>query len=69
MVVSIETPEAVRVVVDDALGREVRIVHDGPLRGGQRLAVDVGGLAPGAYVVTATAASRARATVGLTVVR
>lgn len=47
---------AVRVEVVDVLGRRVAGVHDGPLASGpQRLVLDVGGLASGAYVVRAVA--------------
>lgn len=61
--------EAVRVVVVDALGREVGVVWDGPAADGQRLALDTSGLAPGTYVVVATAASGEHASAGLSVAR
>ena len=45
----------VRVAAYDALGREVAVLHDGPLGAGQHaVRFDAAGLAPGAYVVRAT---------------
>ncbi len=67
--VSLASPEAVRVVVLDARGREVALVHDGALSDGQRLAVATGAVAPGVYVIRAMSASGARASAGLTVAR
>ena len=65
---ALAAPEAVRIAVYDARGREVLTVHQGAASDGQRFALDTSGLAPGAYVVRATAASGA-ASAGLTVVR
>ena len=58
----------VRVVVLDALGREVAVVWDGPVRAGQRLEAPTAGLAPGAYVVRVVSGG-AVASVPLVVVR
>ncbi|PAP77744.1 Calx-beta domain-containing protein [Rubrivirga marina] len=44
----------VRVVVYDALGREVAVLHDGPTAGDVQAHVPAGRLSPGAYVVRAT---------------
>jgi ELWxxDGT repeat protein len=44
-------PERVRAAVYDALGREVAVLHDGPMAGRARLVAEVGTLAPGVYVV------------------
>lgn len=45
---------AVRVVVFDALGRRVAVLHDGPIAAGTlRLGLDVSGLPAGVYVVRA----------------
>ena len=50
-------PGAVRVAVFDALGREVSVLHDGPLAAGAHaLALDAARLPAGVYVVRATAA-------------
>jgi len=48
--------QAVRVAVYDALGREVAVLHDGPLAGGanHQLAVPAHALAAGVYYVRAT---------------
>lgn len=43
----------VRVAVYDALGREIVVLHDGPLAGEQVLTVRTGRLAPGTYIVRA----------------
>ena len=65
---SLAEPQAVRVSVVDALGREVAVVHEGAAADGQRLAVDTGGWPVGAYTVrVVTEAGQASA--GLTVVR
>ena len=40
-----------RVTLVDALGRTVAVLHDGPLAGRTRLAIDGRSLAPGVYVV------------------
>ena len=51
--VDVVEAEAVRVAVYDVLGRQVALVHDGPLAGGTSTRLVLGGrrLAPGAYVV------------------
>ena len=50
------TPVDVRVAVYDVLGREVAVLHDGPLRAGEHaFALRAGALAPGLYVVRAEA--------------
>ena len=65
---SLAEPEAVRVSVVDALGREVAVVHDGAAADGQRLGIDTDGWPVGAYSVrVVTEAGQASA--GLTVVR
>ena len=46
-----EAPGPVRVVVYDRLGREVAVLHDGPV--GDRVTLSAAGLAPGTYVVRA----------------
>ena len=49
-----ESAEQVRLVLYDALGREVAVLHDGPLAAGaHEVSLDAAGLAPGAYVVRA----------------
>ena len=61
--------ETARVAVYDALGREVAVLHHGPLAaGGHGRSLDAGGLAPGVYVVRLTAGDQADART-LTVVR
>ncbi len=51
-------PLAARVSAYDALGREVAVLHDGPLAPGRTvLAFDAGSLAPGAYLVRASTGS------------
>jgi hypothetical protein len=47
--------ESVRVALYDSLGREVAVLHDGPLSVRERLAVEPGALAPGRYVARAEA--------------
>jgi len=61
VVLTIPSAQAVRVAVTDALGREVAVLHDGPLGAGRhRLALPTGsagsgsGLAPGVYAVRAS---------------
>ena len=49
--VAVAEPERVRVVVSDALGREVDRLHDGELSGTAELTLDTSRLAPGVYVV------------------
>lgn len=53
--VELAVPSAgdVRVSVHDALGREVAVVHDGPVTEGVRMDLPAGRLAPGAYLVRA----------------
>ncbi len=55
--VSVSADAPVRVTLVDALGRTVAVLHDGPLAGRTRLAVDGRALAPGVYVVRAESAS------------
>ncbi|HLT47764.1 MAG TPA: T9SS type A sorting domain-containing protein [Rubricoccaceae bacterium] len=51
---SVPAAQTVRVGVYDALGREVAVLHDGPLAAGTHvLALDGRGLAAGVYVVRA----------------
>ena len=66
--VALAEPQAVRLSVADALGREVAVVWDGPATDGQRVAVETGGWPVGAYVVRVTTASGS-ASAGLTVAR
>jgi len=69
--VTIAVPEAgpVRAVLYDTLGREVAVLHDGPLTAGVRaLPVDASRLRPGVYVVRAEAGGEA-ASRAYTVVR
>ncbi|MGB3541532.1 T9SS type A sorting domain-containing protein, partial [Rubrivirga sp.] len=50
--VRLPAPSAVTAKVFDALGRRVAVLHDGALgAGAHRFDLDVGGLAPGLYVV------------------
>ena len=65
---SLASPQAVRVSVVDALGREVAVLHDGAATHGQRLWIDTEGWPVGAYSVrVVTEAGTASA--GLTVAR
>ena len=65
---SLASPQAVRVSVVDALGREVAVLHDGAARDGQRFGIDTEGWPVGAYSVrVVTEAGTASA--GLTVAR
>ena len=49
-------PAVVRLAVYDALGREVAVLHDGPLAAGAHaLTLDTSGWSPGVYVVRVTA--------------
>ena len=67
--VTLAAPEAIRATVYDALGREVAVLHDGPLAAGAHaLALDARALAPGVYVVRLRSAA-GTATERLTVVR
>ncbi|MDX1419326.1 MAG: hypothetical protein R3181_05115 [Rubricoccaceae bacterium] len=53
---SLVRPSAVRVVLLDSLGREVAVLHDGPLGAGRHaLSVEAGSLPPGVYVVRVAA--------------
>ena len=64
-----EARAQVRLVVYDVLGREVAVLHDGPLASGQHeVPVGASGLPPGVYVVRAEAES-AVAMARVTVVR
>ena len=59
----------VRVVVVDALGRRVAVLHDGPLgAGAQTVGADAAGWPPGVYAVRVEASGRV-ATARLVVVR
>ena len=69
MALTMAAAEAVRVAVYDALGREVAVVHDGPVAAGETMLVGAtGGLPAGRYLVLATGASFTH-TRALTVVR
>ena len=69
LTVEVPAATAVRVVVIDVLGRSVATLLDRPVEAGRyALALDASGLAPGTYVVQATAGGAA-ATRRLTVVR
>ena len=49
---ALDAPGAARVVVFDALGRRVAVLHDGPLAVGEHaFEIDAGRLAPGLYIV------------------
>ena len=48
--------ERVRIALFDALGREARLVQDGPIMSDGRVFVDVGTLAPGTYALVAESA-------------
>jgi hypothetical protein len=62
------SPPAARVAVFDVLGREVALLHAGPLpAGATRLALEAGALPPGVYIVRA--AGSGAATRRFTVVR
>ena len=54
-------PGPARVVLQDALGREVAVLWDGPAGADVRLAVPAGGLAPGLYRVVARSEAGVRA--------
>lgn len=52
---TLPSPQTVRVAVFDVVGREVAVLHDGPLRSGMhRLTLDGRGLPSGLYIVRAT---------------
>ena len=54
MTLSLDAPAEVRVAVFDALGREIRQLHQGPLSAGTHpLLLDASALPAGAYVVRA----------------
>ena len=50
---TVASPDYARVAVYDALGREVAVLHDGPVSGETRATVDADALVPGVYVVRA----------------
>jgi len=54
--VSVGIPASVRVVVVDALGRTVAVVHDGPLAAGRHRLALPASLAPGIYAVRVSSA-------------
>jgi hypothetical protein len=69
VVLDVPTAQAVRVAVFDLLGREVAVLHDGPLAAGShRLALDATRLPAGLYLVRAMGAGH-RATRKLMVTR
>ncbi len=55
----VDEAQPVRVALYDVLGRQVRVLHDGPVAAGrdQRFAVDAGSLPSGVYVVRAEGAT------------
>lgn len=60
LVLALDRPESVRVVVHDALGRTVAVLHDGPLPAGAHpLALDAARWPPGLYVARATTRAQA----------
>ena len=65
---SLASPQAVRVSVLDALGREVAVLHEGAATDGQRLALDAEGWPVGAYSVRVVTEAGTVST-GLTVAR
>ena len=68
LTVTVDTPQTVRAVLVDALGREVATVFDGVAVGVTEVTVDASALPPGVYVVRVTGES-VSATRRLTVVR
>ncbi len=66
--IAVDVPQSVRVVVYDALGREVAVPYEGLLADAVEIAVPVETLSPGRYVVRATGASFAESR-ALTVAR
>ena len=52
---ALPAPGAARVAAYDVLGREVAVLHEGPLAAGRHPLALEGGLAPGLYLVRATA--------------
>lgn len=66
--VAVPAPEGIRAELFDALGRRVAVVFDGTVAAEATLAVDVAGLAPGAYVLRVVGSSFS-ATRAVTVVR
>ena len=63
LVLTLGAPADVEVTLFDALGRQVRVLHDGPLpAGAHRLAVEAGGLGPGLYFARAVAGAGRGAT-------
>ena len=67
-VLSLASPQVVRVSVVDAVGREVSVVFAGAARDGNRVEVETGALAPGVYRVVVEGEA-GTASSGLTVVR
>ena len=57
----LEAPGLVRVTLRDALGRLVRVLHDGPAAGALEVGLDASALAPGVYVVRLEAPGRVEA--------
>ncbi len=68
-VLEVGAPQAVRVAVYDALGREVVVAWDGPVSGEQHIEVDTGLMAVGTYVIRATTADGVTKTAHFTVAR
>ncbi|HEX9951149.1 MAG TPA: T9SS type A sorting domain-containing protein, partial [Rubricoccaceae bacterium] len=59
LTVTVAEPSSVRVVVVDALGREVAVVLDGAVAAGETVvAVETGAWPAGVYVVRATAGTQ-----------
>jgi hypothetical protein len=58
MTLGVQTAQPVRVSLFDMLGRQVRVLHDGPVSPAQPVTVTVraGQLAPGLYFVRAVGA-------------
>jgi hypothetical protein len=56
MALTVRTTQAVTVAAYDVLGRRVAVLHDGPLRAGQRTPLTLDGtrLASGVYLVRVT---------------
>ena len=54
---ALDTPQAVRATLHDALGRTVAVLYEGAAAGTVPLAVDAAGLAPGVYTVRVAGAT------------
>ena len=67
--VGLEVAARVRVAVYDVQGREVAVMHNGPLASGQRLEVETAAWPAGAYVVRVEDEAGRTASAGLTVAR